>query len=117
MTRTLVVPVRGMTCGACAATIERGLQKLPGVESASVSLATRTATVHGPVAEPDVLKRIAALGYEGLPAERAAEEEQSPARPALRRSLTAALLAAGALLILFMRRPGVALFDQTQGGA
>jgi membrane associated rhomboid family serine protease len=26
-------------------------------------------------------------------------------------------LAAGAVLILFMRRPGVQLFDQTQGGA
>jgi Cu+-exporting ATPase len=99
MTRTLVVPVRGMTCGGCAATIERGLNKMPGVESAAVSFATRTATVHGEVSEPEVLDRIAGLGYEGVPAEHVGEDEESMARPARRRALTAAVLTAGAVLL------------------
>jgi Cu+-exporting ATPase len=99
MTRTLVVPVRGMTCGGCAATIERGLNKMPGVESAAVSFATRTATVHGEVSEPDVLERIAGLGYEGVPADHAGDEEESAARPAQTRAIAAAVLTAGALLL------------------
>jgi copper ion binding protein len=37
--------IGGMTCAACAARVEKGLSKLPGVESASVNLATETATV------------------------------------------------------------------------
>ena len=39
------LPVSGMTCAACARTIERTLAKTPGVERANVNLATNTATV------------------------------------------------------------------------
>jgi P-type Cu+ transporter len=39
------LPVEGMTCAACSARIARGLDKLDGVEAASVSLASRRATV------------------------------------------------------------------------
>ncbi|MBQ8047704.1 MAG: heavy metal translocating P-type ATPase [Prevotella sp.] len=41
--RTL--PVIGMACSSCAASVERRLQGIDGVASASVSLATRTAVV------------------------------------------------------------------------
>jgi Cu+-exporting ATPase len=99
MSNTLVVPVRGMTCGGCAATIERGLNKMPDVESAAVSFATRTATVHGSVSEPEVLERIASLGYEGVPTGQAGETEEAPEKPALRRALTAAVLTGAAMLL------------------
>ena len=66
MARTVDLPIEGMTCGACAARIERGLSRLDGVASASVNLAAERATVTydpavtGPPAFAD---KVAALGY------------------------------------------------------
>jgi len=37
--------VRGMTCASCSASVERALDRLPGVESAAVNLASEKATV------------------------------------------------------------------------
>jgi Cu+-exporting ATPase len=39
------IPVLGMSCAACAATIERGLRDVPGVGEANVNFATSRATV------------------------------------------------------------------------
>jgi len=101
MATTVVVPVRGMTCGGCAATIERGLRELPGVDSASVSFATKTATVRGRVDEQDVIATIGKLGYEGVPSASVAADgdaaEAAGPRPALRRAGVATALTAGAL--------------------
>jgi len=44
-TKSLSAPVSGMTCSACAARIEKVLNKLAGVESASVNFATETADI------------------------------------------------------------------------
>jgi P-type Cu+ transporter len=44
-TKSVAIPIGGMTCAACAATIERVVGKLPGVDSASVNFATEKATV------------------------------------------------------------------------
>ncbi|HTE06788.1 MAG TPA: HAD-IC family P-type ATPase, partial [Planctomycetota bacterium] len=107
MARTIVVPVRGMTCGGCAATIERGLKSMPGARSAAVSFATRTATVSGDVDEPAVLATIGALGYQGVSSAEAeaaagragggaaADDERAPAR---RRAWIAGGLSLGSLL-------------------
>ncbi|SVC54343.1 uncharacterized protein METZ01_LOCUS307197, partial [marine metagenome] len=40
MATTVVLPVKGMTCGACSARVGRGLSELDGVDSATVNLAT-----------------------------------------------------------------------------
>jgi P-type Cu+ transporter len=45
MTKELTIGVQGMTCAACVSRVERGLKKVPGVEAASVNLATEQATV------------------------------------------------------------------------
>jgi heavy metal translocating P-type ATPase len=45
MTKDLTIGVQGMTCAACVARVERGLNKVAGVEKASVNLATEQATV------------------------------------------------------------------------
>lgn len=42
---TLEIPVGGMTCAACQASVQRALEKTPGVRDASVSLMLRSATV------------------------------------------------------------------------
>jgi P-type Cu+ transporter len=60
------LPIEGMTCGACAARIERGLGRLDGVASASVNLAAERATVvYDPAVTgpPAFAAKVAALGY------------------------------------------------------
>ena len=59
--------LKGMRCAACAASIEKGLARLPGVESVSVSYAAGTATLSGDVSEDAVLAEVKRLGYEALP--------------------------------------------------
>jgi P-type Cu+ transporter len=60
--------VRGMTCASCVARVEKALARVPGVESATVNLATETASVR---ADHDVsAAAIAALrkaGYDAVP--------------------------------------------------
>src|SRR5439155_26422547 len=41
----LTLPVRGMHCAACVGKVERALTSVPGVDEASVNLATDQATV------------------------------------------------------------------------
>jgi Cu+-exporting ATPase len=60
------LPIEGMTCGACAARIERGLLRIDGVASASVNLAAERATVvYDPAvtSPPAFAEKVAALGY------------------------------------------------------
>jgi P-type Cu+ transporter len=45
--------ISGMTCASCVRRVERGLEKLEGVDSASVNLATERATVSY---DPEILK-------------------------------------------------------------
>lgn len=58
------IAVGGMTCGSCAARIERHLNSLAGV-SARVNYATERAAVHAPddYAASDLLQEIEGLGY------------------------------------------------------
>jgi Cu+-exporting ATPase len=61
----LILAVTGMTCAACAARIEKKLNKIPGV-SATVNYATSKATVSGEGTSPEVealIKTIEDLGY------------------------------------------------------
>jgi P-type Cu+ transporter len=64
---TIQLPVEGMTCASCVSRIERGLNKLEGVDEASVNLATEKATVtYDPaVLRPaDLVGQVRELGYE-----------------------------------------------------
>ncbi len=57
--------INGMTCASCVARVEKILQKVPGVSSATINLATETARVQGSGIDPAAL--IAAVkkaGYE-----------------------------------------------------
>ena len=45
MTRTIDLPIDGMTCAGCAARIGRGLSELDGVVDAQVNFATQRATI------------------------------------------------------------------------
>lgn len=59
--------LKGMSCAACAARIEKTLSKTPGVFRANVNLATETATVEYNSAEieiRDIIKAVRKIGYD-----------------------------------------------------
>lgn len=45
-TESVVVPIEGMTCTACANHVERALHAIPGVLDAAVNFSAQTATLH-----------------------------------------------------------------------
>ena len=59
--------VNDMTCASCAMTVEKALQKVQGVENASVNIATEMASVvidPGIVSERDMAQAVSNAGYE-----------------------------------------------------
>jgi Cu+-exporting ATPase len=78
----LQLAVRGMTCASCVARVEKALKKVPGVEDASVNLATEQATVHGAALDPNaILAAVAQAGYEAEPVRRGQPRAaQAPSR-------------------------------------
>ena len=66
-TQEVELPIGGMTCAACARTVEKQLGGAEGVESAHVNFATHIASVRFDTAKTGVDKLIAAVedvGYE-----------------------------------------------------
>ncbi len=66
-TRQLTLPVQGMTCASCVSHVERALRKVPGVKTASVSLATEGASVEldpGGAGLADLIAAVHDAGYE-----------------------------------------------------
>jgi P-type Cu+ transporter len=64
--KQVVLPITGMTCANCVATIERNVKKLPGVESAAVNLASERATIAfdpGQLSIEEIVNKIDKVGY------------------------------------------------------
>jgi Cu+-exporting ATPase len=64
--KQLTLPITGMTCANCVATVERGLKKQMGVQDAVVNLSSERATVTfdpSTVGLPDLVARVARAGY------------------------------------------------------
>src|SRR6187399_2990536 len=74
------LPVSGMTCAACARSIERTLSGTPGVGRANVNLATNTATVEFDPAVVQVRDFVGAIEELGF----AVPEKEAPADSAER---------------------------------
>jgi Cu+-exporting ATPase len=65
-TKQLTLPITGMTCANCVATVERNLKKLDGVNSAVVNLSSERATVEFDSAKlrlDDMIARVNRAGY------------------------------------------------------
>ena len=104
--------VDGMTCASCVGRVERALRKVPGVQSATVNLATERASVQWR-GDTDVNALIAAIekaGYEarplvqsaGVAGEDATAQRQAAERESLKRSLIFATVFALPVFLLEM---------------
>ena len=64
--KQLTLPITGMTCANCVATVERSLKKLDGVSTAVVNLSSERATVEfdpHKLALPQIISRVERAGY------------------------------------------------------
>lgn len=105
----LDMDIRGMTCAACAARIEKGLSRLGGIESAQVNLATETGRViyqPGIIEPDDIFDKVRKLGYEASVRSDASEDEKvKELRRKRNRLLLSALLSLPLLYTMIMHVP------------
>jgi len=126
----LTLPIEGMTCASCVNRIERFLGKTPGVEAASVNLATETATVRY---RPDLADRAAlvaaveAAGYDVRTKRPSGDADAAPtlaaqladddieraraARGLLLRAVVSIAVALGIMVVMFVPQTTVAMTD------
>ena len=76
MTARVELPITGMTCTNCAATVERALNKVPGVVQANVNFASERATVEYIPGVASVAAMVRAVEEAGYGVVQAATQEQ-----------------------------------------
>jgi len=84
--QTITLPITGMTCANCVATVEKGLRKLDGVEQVAVNLATEKAIVTfdaSKLQKADLVRQVERVGYGVV---EAADEELEDAERAARKA-------------------------------
>ncbi len=117
------ISVQGMTCASCVAVVEKTLQKLPGVVSASVSLASEMAVVEydpGLVSVEQMANAINSAGYKATPLKKSGfaellrqqEEEQERFEKAQLKRFVVALLLSIPILLLSMVPPFMDMLDE-----
>ncbi|HWQ89354.1 MAG TPA: heavy metal translocating P-type ATPase [Desulfitobacteriaceae bacterium] len=110
MDSKVTMKISGMTCAACAAKIEKKLNKLEGVARASVNLASEKATVEyesSLVKVTEIIKTVEALGYkavreEELNRDREKEERAQEIRRLKWELIFSALLSSPLLLAMIL---------------
>lgn len=100
----LAIPVGGISCASCVATIEGALQRTTGVLAAAVNLATGSASVEylpSAVTSADLRQAIRAAGYEPLQVAEGAQasDQERIAREQEVRRLTRKLVVGGLLTL------------------
>lgn len=100
------IPVIGMACSACSANVERKLRSLAGISDASVSLATRTATIDydpSQITLTDIKSEISKIGYDlVIETGRSADEIQRREFALLKRKTTVSWLLAVLVMAISM---------------
>ena len=124
------LPIEGMTCASCVNRIERFLDKPPGVESATVNLATEVATIRYLPALADRATLVGAIesaGYDvratPVPAPGAATttfaddfaahdlDRARESRTLLIKAVTSIVVAAGIMIVMFAPQTAVGVTD------
>ncbi|MFO7823741.1 MAG: heavy metal translocating P-type ATPase [Cyclobacterium sp.] len=106
--KTIEVPVSGMSCAACAVSVESTLKQTPGIQSAQVNYATQSATLVLDEAKTDLnqaKKNVHEIGYElliELHEKENVEELQKLAHRQLRKNTIAAGILAFPVFIIGM---------------
>ena len=59
--------VKGMSCAACSARVEKAVSRVEGVSSCSVSLLTNSMGVEGDASEQEILRAVEEAGYSAAP--------------------------------------------------
>lgn len=84
--------IKGMSCAACSARVEKAVSKVSGVTSCSVNLLTNSMSVEGSAADSDIIKAVKNAGYgaSSIKNKEKAEDTstESPIRPMRRRFIT-----------------------------
>src|SRR5690606_9723817 len=99
---TLSLAVEGMNCASCVGRVERALRSVPGVDDASVNLATGRAVVHGPADTQALVAAVGKAGYAARaidPGVQAADPQAHTRKEAEHATLRRDLLLAGALTL------------------
>ncbi|WP_010632718.1 heavy metal translocating P-type ATPase [Sporolactobacillus vineae] len=95
-TQRLDTDIMGMTCASCAARIEKGLNRMPGIVSAQVNLAAESGTfIYQPgITDPDAIyARVKKLGYKAVPKKaQAADEKDRELRRKLQKLIVSIVL-------------------------
>ena len=84
--------IKGMSCAACSARVEKAVSKVSGVTSCSVNLLTNSMSVEGSAADSDIIKAVKKAGYgaSSIKNKEKAEDTstESPIRPMRTRFIT-----------------------------
>ena len=100
--------VKGMSCAACSARVEKAVSKLDGVTSCSVSLLTNSMGVEGSASEQEIIRAVENAGYSAsvkgkvkktAPTDDALKDTESPK---ILKRLIASLIFLTALMYLSM---------------
>ena len=84
--------IKGMSCAACSARVEKAVSKVSGVTSCSVNLLTNSMSVEGSASDSDIIKAVKNAGYgaSSIKNKEKAEDTstESPVRPMRTRFIT-----------------------------
>jgi Cu+-exporting ATPase len=86
----VTIPISGMTCASCVATLEKALSRVSGVTRAQVNLATERTTVEfvaGATGLPELRKAILDVGYKPLDVVEGSRNREQEAREREERDL------------------------------
>ena len=84
--------VRGMTCSACAAHVEKAVSKVEGVDSCTVSLVTNSMNVEGGASEEAIIAAVVKAGYHASPRGLSSAGAPPPRHKVLARRLIVSLV-------------------------
>ncbi|MEG4802343.1 heavy metal translocating P-type ATPase [Microcoleus sp. ARI1-B5] len=102
----LTLKLRGMSCAACASSIEQAIQSVPGVSECHVNFGMEQATIQYDSKETNlaiIQEAVDAAGYEALPLQEMAEDDAEKAdRKSASHNLQRKLWTAGSISILLL---------------